>query len=76
MRSFLTTAIAAASLLASSTAMAAAQPGQIAARTGADLGESEEIAGTFMIIGLVVVLAIIAAFVIFDDDDEDLPASP
>jgi hypothetical protein len=74
MRSSLISALVAGSLLVSSTASAARPPEAFAARTGTEIGESEEIAGTFMIVGIIVVLLIIGGFIIFDDDDE--PDSP
>lgn len=76
MRSLIS-AILSGSLLVSATAAGAQAPGPIPARDGAEVANSEElVGGMLMIVGLVVVLGLIAIFVIFDDDDEDVPTSP
>lgn len=76
MRSPFISAIAAGSLLVSAAA-AGAQPGPVPARNAAEVENPDElVGGMLMIVGLVVVLGLIAIFVIFDDDDEDVPTSP
>ena len=77
MRSSYISAIVAGSLLISSTAVSAQQAAPIPARDGAEVDNPDElIGGALMIVGLVVVLGLIAIFVLFDDDDEDVPTSP
>jgi hypothetical protein len=76
MRSRIISAVISGSLLISTTAAAAQQPTPLPSRTGTGVAESEEIAGTFMIVGLVVVVAIILGVILLDDDDDDLPTSP
>lgn len=77
MRSPFISAIAAGSLLVSAAAAGAQQPGPIPARNAAEVENPDElVGGMLMIVGLVVVLGLIAIFVIFDDDDEDVPTSP
>lgn len=77
MRSPIISAIVAGSLLISSTAAIAQQPGPIPARDAAEVDNPDQLLGSALaIVGLVVVLAIIAIFVIFDDDDDDVPTSP
>jgi hypothetical protein len=77
MRSPFLSAILSGSLLISASAAGAQQPGPIPARDAAEVENSEElIDGVFMIVGIVVVLGLIAIFVLFDDDDEDVPTSP
>lgn len=77
MRSQFISAIAAGSLLVSASVVGAQQPGPIPARNAAEVENPDElVGGMLMIVGLVVVLGLIAIFVIFDDDDEDVPTSP
>lgn len=77
MRSPFLSAIVSGSLLVSATAAGAQQPGPVPARDAAAVENPDELVGSaLMIVGLVVVLGIIAIFVIFDDDDEDVPTSP
>ena len=76
MRSPFLSAIVAGSLLISATAASARQPGPVPARSSAEVENSEELGGLLMIVGLVVVLLVIGVFVIFDDDEEDIPHSP
>jgi hypothetical protein len=73
MRSPFISAVVAGSLLMSTTT-ASAQTGPMPLRSGAEVEEADGIAGTFMIIGLIVVLAVIAGVILLDDDDE--PSSP
>jgi hypothetical protein len=75
MRSSLISAIVAGSLLLSTTAASAQQPGPIPARSGSEVEDADQIVGTFMIIGLVAVLAVVGFFVVLDDDDDE-PTSP
>jgi hypothetical protein len=74
MRSTFVAAIAAGSLLISTTAASAQQPAPVPARGGAEVEDAEGIVGTFMIVGLIAVLAAVGIFVLLDDDDE--PSSP
>ncbi len=77
MRAPFISAIVAGSLLVSATAAGARQPDAPAARSGADVGQSDELFdNVFVIIGIVAVLLVIGIFVIFDDDDDELPSSP
>lgn len=76
MRSTLISAIAAGGLLVSTTAAAARPSVPVAPRSGADVENSEELAGGLMLIGLIAVIAVIGIFVLLDDDDEEEPASP
>lgn len=75
MRSPIIAAIVAGSLLISTTAASAQQPNLPTARSGAEVDEGEGIVGSFAIIGLIAVLAIVAVVVLLDDDDDE-PTSP
>jgi len=75
MRSPVISAIVAGSLLMSTTAASAQQSDPIPVRSGSEVEDADQIAGTFMIIGLLAVLAVVGIFVLLDDDDEE-PASP
>jgi len=74
MRSPFISAIVAGSLMVSATSAGARPPALPADRSGAEVENADELRGTFMIIGLIVVLAIIAGVVLLDGDDE--PESP
>jgi hypothetical protein len=74
MRSALISAVAAGSLLISTTATAASQANPVAARSSAQVEDGEELAGGLMLIGIIAVVAVIAVFVLLDDEDE--PESP
>lgn len=76
MRSMLISTIAAGSLLLSTTAAAAQQSLPAAPRTGADVEDADQLAGGFMLIGIIAVIAVIGIFVLLDDDDDDEPTSP
>ncbi|HEY6817343.1 MAG TPA: hypothetical protein VI168_17525 [Croceibacterium sp.] len=73
MRSTIISAIVAGGLLITTTAAGARQPAPLP-RSGAAVEDADQIAGTFMIIGLLAVLAVVGIFVLLDDDDE--PTSP
>jgi hypothetical protein len=75
MRSVSISAIVAGSLLISTTATAAQQSVSVAPRSGADVEDTDQLAGSLMLIGLVAVAAVIAIFVLLDDDDDE-PTSP
>ena len=64
MRSALISAIAAGSLLVSTTAAAATQADSVAVRSAAEVEEGDQLAGGLMIIGLIAVVAVIAIFVL------------
>jgi hypothetical protein len=75
MRSTLISAIAAGSLLVSTTAAAARQADSPATRGAAEVEDGDQLAGGLMLIGLIAVVAVIAIFVLLDDDDDE-PTSP
>jgi len=75
MRSALISAVAAGSLMVSTTAAAARPSVPVAPRSGADVERSDELAGSLMIIGLIALVAVIGIFVLLDDDDDE-PESP
>jgi len=78
MRSSFISAIVAGSLLVSTTAAAARQPGALPQRSGADVQNPEQLGGGLLaLVGLLALLLLIGGFVLLDDnDDEDLPHSP
>ena len=76
MRSHILAAIAAGSLLLSTTAVAAAGPSApVLARDGAEVERGEGIVGTLALVGLIAVLVVVAVVVLLDDDGDE-PTSP
>lgn len=77
MRSKLISAIAAGSLLVSTTAAGAQQPGPIPARSGAEVGQSEEAIGIMAILLFAALVLVVGVIVLIDDGDGDgRPTSP
>jgi len=76
MRSSFISAIVAGSLLVSTTAASARQPGAMPQRSGADVQNPDELGGGLLLIGLLAILLIIGGILLLDDNNEDLPHSP
>jgi len=76
MRSTFISAIVAGSLLVSATAASAQQPGPIPARSGADVGSSENALGIQVILLFAAILLVVGLIVLLDDGDNESPASP
>jgi hypothetical protein len=76
MRSTFISAIAAGGLLLSTTAAGAQQPGPIPARTGAEVGQSEEAIGIMAILLFAALVLAVGVIVLIDDGDSDRPTSP
>ena len=70
----LTYALAATSMTVGTSVQAAAAPASVPARSGAAIGEAEQLRGSALLPVAVFMLAILALMV-FDDDDEG-PESP
>ncbi len=77
MRSPFISAIVAGTLLVSTTAAGARQPGAMPLRSGADVRNADQLGGGILLIGLLALLLLIGGIALLDDgNDENLPHSP